>query len=65
MQPFFLGNQERQVFAAYHPAASATASQRGVVICPSIGHEYQALHWSLLQFARRLANAGYHVMRFD
>ena len=63
MTAFFFGATGRQLFGYYH-AASAGGSA-AAVLCPSWGPEYQYAHRALRTLARRLAERGVHVLRFD
>lgn len=63
MTAFFFGPAHRQLFGYYHPPAGNGTS--AVVICPSWGPEYQYAHRALRVLARRLAERGAHVLRFD
>lgn len=63
MSAFFFGRADRQLFG-YHHAAAGTATS-AVVLCPSWGPEYQYAHRAFRSLARRLAERGVHVLRFD
>ena len=63
MTAFFFGEAGRQLFGYYH--AAAAGGRRAVVLCPSWGPEYQYGHRALRALARRLAERGTHVLRFD
>ena len=63
MTAFFFGATGRQLFGYYH--AAAAGGSRAAVICPSWGPEYQYAHRALRTLARRLAERGVHVLRFD
>ena len=63
MSSFFFGPADRQLFGCYHPARGVSTG--AVVICPSWGTEYQYAHRALRMLARRLAERGLHVLRFD
>jgi pimeloyl-ACP methyl ester carboxylesterase len=63
MNPFFFGDSGQQLFGAYHP--SHTRSTRGVVICQPWAREYLLAYPTLKLLAHRLAEAGWHVLRFD
>lgn len=60
---FFFGPADRQLFGYYHAPRGAGA--RAAVICPSWGPEYQYAHRALRVTAKRLAERGFHVLRFD
>lgn len=63
MSAFFFGPAERQLFGFYH--APRGAGTGAAVLCPSWGPEYQYAHRALRVTARRLAENGFHVLRFD
>lgn len=63
MSAFFFGGADRQLFGYHHAPAGAGAS--AVVLCPSWGPEYQYAHRAFRSLARRLAERGAHVLRFD
>jgi alpha/beta superfamily hydrolase len=62
--PFYFGDSRRPLFGIHH-APHATARRTGVVICHPFGQEYLRAHRSLRELAGRLADAGFHVLRFD
>lgn len=63
MSAFFFGPSGRQLFGFYH--APRGESRGAAVICPSWGAEYQYAHRALRVAAKRLAERGVHVLRFD
>lgn len=63
MTAFFFGETGRQLFGYYHAAAAGGTS--AAVLCPSWGPEYQYAHRAFRVLARRLAERGTHVLRFD
>lgn len=63
MTAFFFGPGSEQLFGFYHPPRGS--GERAAVICPSWGPEYQYAHRALRVTARRLAERGFHVLRFD
>jgi uncharacterized protein len=63
MNPFFFGDSGQQLFGVYHPAHSR--STRGVVICHPWAREYLLAYPTLKLLAHRLAEKGWHVLRFD
>jgi uncharacterized protein len=65
MQPFFFGTSEKSLFGLYHPAQGNSARHGGIVLCPPFGPEYIRAHRSLRELGHRLAEAGFHVLRFD
>jgi pimeloyl-ACP methyl ester carboxylesterase len=60
---FFFGTSAKQLFGAHHPSASR--SGRGVVLCNALGREYLLAHPSYRYLAQRLAEDGWHALRFD
>ena len=63
MRAFFFGPGNRQLFGYY--SAAAGWGGRAAVLCPSWGPEYQYAHRAMRVAARRLADSGVHVLRFD
>jgi alpha-beta hydrolase superfamily lysophospholipase len=63
MTAFFFGHSGRQLYG-YHHAPRGTA-RGAVLICPSWGPDYQYAHRALRVLAKRLAETGFHAMRFD
>lgn len=63
MNPFFFGDSQQQLFGVYHPARGR--SSRGVVICYPWAREYLLAHPTLKLLSQRLADAGWHALRFD
>lgn len=63
MSAQFFGPADRRLFG-YHHAPRTTASA-AVVICAPCGPEYQYSHRALRVLAKRLADRGAHVLRFD
>ena len=63
MNPFFFGDSAEQLLGVYHPSHSR--STRGVVICHPWAREYLLAYPTLKLLAQRLAEAGWHVLRFD
>jgi pimeloyl-ACP methyl ester carboxylesterase len=65
MEPFYFGPDRRALLGMYHPAATHTDRDTGVVLCNPFGGEYLYSHRALRQLAQRLAERGFHVLRFD
>ncbi len=63
-RPFWFGSRETPLFGWYH-AAGGSRPRAAVVLCNAFGHEEMAVHRGYLHLARRLARAGYAVLRFD
>jgi pimeloyl-ACP methyl ester carboxylesterase len=64
IEPFFMGLPERQLFACYH-LPTEPARDCGVLICYPSWQEYIRSHRACLLLARRLARAGFPVLRVD
>jgi pimeloyl-ACP methyl ester carboxylesterase len=64
MEPLYFGAEDRRLFGIYHPPLGAPR-QTGVVICRPPGQEGVRAHRALRQLALRLADLGFHVLRFD
>jgi alpha-beta hydrolase superfamily lysophospholipase len=64
VKPFFFGDSSRPLFGLHHPP-SGPPRRWGVVICNPFGQESLRAHRSLRELARRLAEGGFHVLRFD
>jgi len=64
IEAFFFGDPATQLFACHHPPSDGV-SEYGVVLCYPMGHEYLRTHRLYRFLARRLAAAGFHVLRFD
>jgi len=54
-------SDEQHLFGCWHPGRG----RRAVVICMSLGHEYQRMHRAGRQLAVQLSRAGIHALRFD
>ena len=65
MKPFFFGDSTRPLFGLHHPPSGGTPRRWGVVICNPFGQESLRAHRSLRELAKRLAETGFHVLRFD
>jgi len=64
VNPLFFGDSARQLFGAYD--APRGKGRRGVVLChPTSSGEYQLAHPTVRVLARRLADDGWHALRFD
>jgi alpha-beta hydrolase superfamily lysophospholipase len=64
--PFYFGPMARPLFGWYHaPPNKVHNKSLGLVICPSLGHEYINAHRSLRHLADRCAAAGVPTLRFD
>jgi uncharacterized protein len=63
--PCFFGRSSHRMFACHHAPAIAVQNSKAVLLCNSIGHEYERCHRTLRQLAAKLATKGNHVTRFD
>lgn len=64
VEAFFFGEPGGQLFGCHHPPSSG-ASAVGAVLCYPMGQEYLRTHRLYRFLARRLSDAGLHVLRFD
>lgn len=64
LRPLFFGSSRRPLYGVYHPARGR-ARRTAVVLCPPFGQEHLRAHRCLRELATRLAEAGYHTLRFD
>jgi len=62
---FFFGPSGAQLYGVYNEPPSRKDNSHGVILCYPFGQEYIRVHRSYQQLARRLSDAGFHVMRFD
>jgi uncharacterized protein len=62
---FYFGPSERPLFGVYVPPRAGAGRADGVVLCPPFGWEYLRAHRAFRQLAARLADANWHVLRFD
>lgn len=60
---FWFGPEDRPLAGWW--TAPDGPSRSGVVIAPPLGYEYWSTHRSLRTLAESLAQAGWHVLRFD
>jgi pimeloyl-ACP methyl ester carboxylesterase len=67
MHPLYFGTSKHRLFAIYHAAGRTTsgAAAGGVVMCYPTGHEYIRSYRAFRSLAIGLAEAGFHVLRFD
>ncbi|MET1255843.1 serine aminopeptidase domain-containing protein [Aliikangiella maris] len=65
MHSFHFGNSQEPLYGVHHEPVGTAFRQSAVIICNPIGHEYYRAHTALCTLADRLANNGYHVLRFD
>lgn len=65
MTPFHFGTRQRRLFAVYDAAHQRFRSPRAVVLCQPLGSEHLFAYRTMRQLGGRLAQAGFHVLRFD
>lgn len=65
MTPFFFGDSGSPLWGVLHAPPPEADRAHGVIVCPPIGHEHVRSHWALRQIASKLAEQGFHVLRFD
>lgn len=66
MEAFYFTNGERRLFGIHQaPPAAARSRSSAVVFCYPLGPEYFRVHRAFRVLALRLAEAGFHVLRFD
>lgn len=65
MLPFFFGDPTKQLLGVHHAPAVQPSRDIAVVLCYPIAHEYVATHRAYRVLAGRLAQVGFHVLRFD
>jgi len=62
-EPFHFESANHRLYAVHH---SPRAEVHGaLLICQPLGHEYMRLQRCVRMLAEKLADAGYHVLRFD
>lgn len=64
MPPLFFGDSKSPLFGFHHPPAG-DERRTGVVVCAPFGQEALRAHRPLRELASRLAEAGFHTLRFD
>jgi amino acid adenylation domain-containing protein len=64
INPHYFQVDENKLFGVHYPPVDKD-SNRAVLICPAVGHEYARGHRNLQQLAIMLAQQGCHVLRFD
>jgi alpha-beta hydrolase superfamily lysophospholipase len=65
MEPFYFGTGEKRLFGIHHAPANGARRRQAVVLCYPMGHEYFRVHRTFRQLSARLAEAGFHALRFD
>lgn len=65
MEYLHIGSADRQLYGVYHSPAGCSGRDMGIVLCYPLGQEYIRSHRSFVNLGNRLADAGFHVLRFD
>lgn len=65
MEPYYLGEANKRLFAVYHAPYSQRSRNVGVILCYPFGQEYIWSHRALVRLAIGLASKGFHALRFD
>jgi pimeloyl-ACP methyl ester carboxylesterase len=65
MIPVVFGPNGKQLMGIYHAPRPEVALATGVVLCNPLGYEAMCAHRTYRHLAKRLASAGFHVLRFD
>lgn len=63
--PFYFGAPDEPLFGLHYAPRSPRALDVGILLCYPVGHEYIVAHRAYRQLSIRLAEAGFHVIRFD
>ena len=61
VEPFYFG-EASSLYGCLHPGSR---SDRGVIVCYPIGHEYITFHRAARQIATQTSRAGLPTLRFD
>lgn len=65
MRAFQFGRSEAPLLGLHHAPAASAPRRGALVLCHPFGSEYLRAHRSLRELAGRLAQAGFHALRFD
>lgn len=66
MHAFLFGDSQKPLYGVYHPPKNSNSlSEKSVLLCPPIGHEYMRSHWAMCVLADKLSGSGFHCLRFD
>lgn len=66
LQALYFGQSGRQLLGVYYEPDNYTSnSTKSVLLCSPIGHEYMSTHWAIRRLSASLADAGFHVFKFD
>lgn len=65
MRPFYFGSSLKPLFGIDDAPQGTAATKGAVLLCYPFGAEYMRSHRAMRELARRLAELGFHVLRFD
>lgn len=65
IEPFFIEDNNSQLFFTYHPASGTVEHDFAVILCYPFGQEYIRCHRTYKFLAESLASRGIHALRFD
>jgi len=65
MNQFFFGSVDRPLYGVHHPPQCDQIRDAAVLVCYPLGREYMRCHRALVRLCDRLAQTGFHSMRFD
>jgi exosortase A-associated hydrolase 2 len=64
-ESFYFCEATNQLLGVYHPAALDCEREHGIVLCYPFASEYIRTHRLFVYLANKLAETGFHVLRFD
>ncbi|MEO6526701.1 MAG: alpha/beta hydrolase [Gemmatimonadaceae bacterium] len=64
-EAFFFGRADDALFGLHYAPERTPHREAGVLLSYPMGHEYIVVHRAYRQLSMRLAEQGFHVMRFD
>ncbi len=64
-ESFYFCEATEQLLGVYHPASLNCEREHGIVLCYPFASEYIRTHRLFVHLANKLAEAGFHVLRFD
>jgi uncharacterized protein len=65
MMPFFFGDADQPLYGVHHEPLGYSNRDTALLVCHSLGREYMRTHRGMMMFSEQMAQAGYHVLRFD
>lgn len=65
MTPFFFFDAEQPLYGVHHEPSDYSHRNEALLVCHGLGRDYMRSHRGLVLFAEQMAQAGYHVLRFD